>query len=167
VKNPVVYINFIRMRYKYAITSIVIMTCAVLFNDCKKIEQMTLATPPNITATNPVENAEFANGEKLQIKGQVIDAEDLNTFEITVTDDNTKAIIFKITPNVQGLKTYAIDIPWIMQVNDWVDATMKISTANKRGLKAEKIIHFKYGCKLCNYLPKRLKKYLETNTKIE
>jgi hypothetical protein len=131
------------MRYRNAITLIVFMTYTLLFNACKKIEKMIVATPPVITATNPVENAEFANGEKLQIQGQVTDAEGLNTFEITVTDDNTKAIIFKITPNVQGLKTYTIDIPWIMQVNDWVDATMKISTANKSGLKAEKIIHFK------------------------
>jgi hypothetical protein len=114
----------------------------IQLNACKKIEQMA-ATEPVITTTNPTENAEFANGQMLQIKGQVTDNEGLSSFDIEVTDDVSKAVLFKISPIVKDLKTYNIDIPWLLQVNDWVEATMKISTVNNAGLKAEKVIHIK------------------------
>ena len=112
---------------------------------CKKNGDVTptVVAPPKLTLNSPNDNDQLLGGATLNIKGQVEDANGLESLSIKITADNTGEVLFQATPSVLDAKNYALNTTWTVKVNDWLDATMTITVANHAGMKTEKKVKVK------------------------
>jgi hypothetical protein len=106
---------------------LLISSLFLLFQSCKK-ENSTSNISLSVSAPN--ENQEFSGGQILNIKGSTSDDAGLHTLTVEVTDDKTGVMLFSKKPAVLDLKTYNFDESWTIKVNDWTDATVKITSVN-------------------------------------
>jgi hypothetical protein len=106
---------------------LLISSLFLLFQSCKK-ENSTSNISLSVSAPN--ENQEFSGGQILNIKGSTSDDVGLHTLTVEVTDDKTGVMLFSKKPAVLDLKTYNFDESWTIKVNDWTDATVKITSVN-------------------------------------
>jgi hypothetical protein len=102
----------------------------LFFQSCKK--ENTSGALISLSVAAPNENQDFSNGEKLNIKGSVSDGDGLHTLLIEVIDDKTSKVIFEKKPTILDLKSYNFEESWNVQVNEWTNATLKITVKNRR-----------------------------------
>jgi hypothetical protein len=112
---------------KKTVYTLLLASSFVLFQNCKK---EATAADISLSVSAPTENQEFSGGQILTIKGTTSDEAGLHTLMVEVTDDKTGAMLFQKKPTVLDLKTYSFSESWTVKVNDWTDATVKITSAN-------------------------------------
>jgi hypothetical protein len=121
-------------------TLLFIASLFLLFQNCKKEESASTIT---LSVSAPNENQEFSGGQILNIKGTTSDDSGLHTLTVEVTDDKTGLMLFSKKPTVLDLKTYNFDESWTIKVNDWTDATVKITSVNHSNQTAIKSLKIK------------------------
>jgi hypothetical protein len=119
---------------------LLIASLFLLFQSCKKEESTSNIT---LSVSAPNENQEFSGGQILNIKGTTSDGAGLHTLTVEVTDDKTGVMLFSKKPTVLDLKTYNFDESWTIKVNDWTDATVKITSVNHSNQTAIKSLKIK------------------------
>jgi hypothetical protein len=125
---------------KATLSLLFIASLFLLFQSCKKDSS---TSSISLTVSAPNENQEFAGGQTLNIKGTTSDDAGLHTLTIEVTDDKTGVMLFDKKPNVLDLKTFNFDESWTIKVNDWVDATVKVTSTNHNKQAIEKSLKIK------------------------
>ena len=111
---------------KLALPYLLVLSSLLIFQNCKKESTATI----DVALETPTENQSFSGGQILAIKGTASDGDGLHTLVIEVTDDKTGALLFEKKPAVLNLKSYNFDEKWTIKVNDWTDATVKVTAKN-------------------------------------
>lgn len=105
---------------------ILLVTSVCLTISCHKSS----SAVPTLSIAAPLADDQFINGQKIVIKGEASDAENLHALTIKITDDKTGTVLYSATPTVHDLKTYTFDVSWTAVVTDWTDATVTVIAEN-------------------------------------
>ncbi len=112
------------------------LLAGLLFFSCRKNGGDT--TPPVISITAPVNNQVYTNGQTLNIRGTLTDA-DLHEVKIVIRD-NAGVELKAFYPLVHGLSTFNFNENWTVSVTTATDATVKVEAADYTGNRGEQTV---------------------------
>jgi len=94
---------------------LILMVLACFFYSCESSGNITgETTPPSITIYNPDSNGLIINGDTLRFQGVISDNDKLHSMLLTI-EGLQGQMYYSYNPNVDGLTTYNINTPWLVQ----------------------------------------------------